>query len=58
MTVSDQGRKYLRFGAAMAVVMVSLGYLAWTGVDQAKSYYVDGLSREDDYSEGQEIAGD
>jgi cytochrome c-type biogenesis protein CcmE len=40
MTVSDQGRKYLRFGAAMAVVMVSLGYLAWTGVDQAKSYYV------------------
>jgi cytochrome c-type biogenesis protein CcmE len=38
--MSEQGRKYLRFGAAIAVVVVALGYLAWTGVQESKSYYV------------------
>jgi cytochrome c-type biogenesis protein CcmE len=30
----------VRFGAAMSVIVLSLGYLAWTGVQQSKSYYV------------------
>jgi cytochrome c-type biogenesis protein CcmE len=40
MTWLDQKSKFLRFGTAMAIVLVSLGYLAWTGVEQSKSYYV------------------
>ena len=31
---------YIRFGVAIAIVVVSLGYLAFTGVQQSKSYYV------------------
>jgi cytochrome c-type biogenesis protein CcmE len=31
---------YARFGIAIAIVIVSLGYLAFTGVQQSKSYYV------------------
>jgi cytochrome c-type biogenesis protein CcmE len=38
--MSSQRSKYLRFGIATVVVVVSLGYLAWTGVEQSKSYYV------------------
>ncbi len=38
--MSNQRGKYLRFGIATAIVVVSLGYLAWTGVEQSKSYYV------------------
>ena len=38
--MSNQRSKYLRFGAAVAIVVVALGYLAWTGVEQSKSYYV------------------
>jgi cytochrome c-type biogenesis protein CcmE len=40
MAGSDQKSKYVRFGVAIAVVLISLGYLAWTGVEQSKSYYV------------------
>jgi len=36
----DLKSHYLRFGVAIAVVLVSLGYLAFTGVQQSKSYYV------------------
>ena len=38
--MSNQGQKYLRFGAVIAVIMVALGYLAYTGVRDSKSYYV------------------
>lgn len=38
--MSTTGSKYLRFGIAIAVIVVSLGYLAWTGVQESKSYYV------------------
>src|SRR6201997_827653 len=38
--MSEQGRRYVRFGAVMAVIVVSLGYLAYTGVQDSKSYYV------------------
>ncbi len=38
--MSVQGRRYLRFGAVIAVIVVSLAYLAYTGVQDSKSYYV------------------
>ena len=38
--MSEQGRRYLRFGAVMAVILIALGYLAYTGVQDSKSYYV------------------
>ena len=38
--MSVQSRKYLRFGAVIAVIVVSLAYLAYTGVRDSKSYYV------------------
>lgn len=38
--MSEHKNRYLRFGVAIAVVVVSLGYLAVTGVQQSKSYYV------------------
>ncbi len=40
MIVPEQKSRYLRFGIASAIILVSLGYLAWTGVEQSKSYYV------------------
>jgi len=36
----DMGNRYTRFGLAIAVILVALGYLAWTGVQESKSYYV------------------
>lgn len=38
--MSEHSGKYLRFGVAIAAILVSLGYLAWTGVQESKSYYV------------------
>jgi cytochrome c-type biogenesis protein CcmE len=38
--MSVQGRRYVRFGAVIAVIVVSLAYLAYTGVQDSKSYYV------------------
>ena len=38
--MSEQGRRYARFGAVIAVIVVALGYLAYTGVRDTKSYYV------------------
>ena len=32
--------KFMKFGAATAIIIVSLGYLALTGIEQSKSYYV------------------
>jgi cytochrome c-type biogenesis protein CcmE len=40
LTVSSQKSRLVRFGAAISVIVLSLGYLAWTGVQQSKSYYV------------------
>jgi cytochrome c-type biogenesis protein CcmE len=36
---SPQG-KYLRFGAAIVIILMALAYLAYTGVQSTKSYYV------------------
>jgi cytochrome c-type biogenesis protein CcmE len=38
--MSDQRIKFLRFGIAIGIILLSLGYLAYTGVEQSKSYYV------------------
>jgi cytochrome c-type biogenesis protein CcmE len=38
--MSKETGKYLKFGAATAVILLSLGYLAYTGVQESKSYYV------------------
>ena len=38
--MSVQGHRYLRFGAVIVVIVVALGYLAYTGVEDSKSYYV------------------
>src|SRR6202047_5464343 len=35
-----EARQYLKFGGAVAVILLSLGYLAYTGVQESKSYYV------------------
>ena len=32
--------RYLRFGSAIALIVVALAYLAYTGVQKSKSYYV------------------
>jgi cytochrome c-type biogenesis protein CcmE len=38
--MSKTAGKYLQFGLATAIIVLSLGYLAYTGVQQSKSYYV------------------
>lgn len=38
--MSSEQSRYLRFGLATAVIVLSLGYLAFTGVQESKSYYV------------------
>ena len=38
--MSSQSSRYLRFGAVIAVIVIALSYLAYTGVQDSKSYYV------------------
>ncbi len=39
--MSSETRKYLKFGSVTAIILFSLGYLAYTGVqDSSTSYYV------------------
>jgi cytochrome c-type biogenesis protein CcmE len=38
--MSSQGTTYLKFGAATVLIVCLLGYLAYTGVQDSKSYYV------------------
>jgi len=38
--MSSQTNIYLKFGSAVAVILLLLGYLAYTGVQDSKSYYV------------------
>src|SRR5207244_7296601 len=38
--MSKQSNTYLKFGAAIVVILISLGFLAYTGVQESKSYYV------------------
>ena len=38
--MSSPSTKFLKFGSAMVVILLALGYLAYTGVQESKSYYV------------------
>ena len=38
--MSSQTSKFLKFGSAMLAILLALGYLAYTGVQESKSYYV------------------
>src|SRR5271168_4305103 len=38
--MSNETGKYLKFGGATVLILVSLAYLAYTGVQDSKSYYV------------------
>ena len=38
--MSSDANRYLRFGAVTVIILLSLGYLAYTGVQDSKSYYV------------------
>jgi cytochrome c-type biogenesis protein CcmE len=38
--MSSQSGKIVKFGSALIVILLALGYLAYTGVQESKSYYV------------------
>ena len=38
--MSSQFKTYLKFGGAVTFILLSLAYLAYTGVQDSKSYYV------------------
>src|ERR1700746_1363322 len=38
--MSSSNRNFLKFGSAIVVILIALGYLAYTGVQESKSYYV------------------
>ena len=38
--MSNETSRYLKFGGATVLILLSLGYLAYTGVQESKSYYV------------------
>ena len=38
--MSGETGKYLKFGGAVVLILLSMGYLAYTGVQESKSYYV------------------
>lgn len=38
--MSNQANTYLKFGGAVVVILLLMGYLAYTGVQDSKSYYV------------------
>ena len=38
--MSSETSKYLKFGGATVLILLSMGYLAYTGVQESKSYYV------------------
>ena len=40
LAMSSPNKTYLKFGAATVVIVLLLGYLAYTGVQDSKSYYV------------------
>jgi len=59
--MSSETTKYLKFGGATVLILVSLAYLAYTGVQESKSYYVTikelrGM-KDDVYSKRLRVAG-
>jgi cytochrome c-type biogenesis protein CcmE len=60
-TKSTEATKYLKFGSVTVVILLSLGYLAYTGVQDSKSYYVTikelNVMGNDAYSKRLRVAG-
>jgi len=59
--MSSETNKYLKFGSVTVLILCSLGYLAYTGVQDSKSYYVtikelNGMGN-DAYSKRLRVAG-
>ncbi len=59
--MSSETSKYLKFGGVTVLILCSLGYLAYTGVQDSKSYYVtikelNGMGN-DAYSKRLRVAG-
>jgi cytochrome c-type biogenesis protein CcmE len=59
--MSSESSKILKFGAVTVLILLSLGYLAYTGVQDSKSYYVtikelNGMGN-DAYSKRLRVAG-
>ena len=59
--MSSETSKYLKFGSVTVLILLSLGYLAYTGVQDSKSYYVtikelNGMGN-DAYSKRLRVAG-
>jgi hypothetical protein len=59
--MSSEASKYLKFGSVTVLILLSLGYLAYTGVQDSKSYYVtikelNGMGN-DAYSKRLRVAG-
>jgi cytochrome c-type biogenesis protein CcmE len=38
--MSSQSGKFIKFGGSIVIIVLALGYLAYTGVQESKSYYV------------------
>ncbi len=38
--MSGEQSKYVKFGGVILVILLSLGFLAYTGIQESKSYYV------------------
>jgi len=53
--MSDSRRTYLRIGAAIVVIVLSLGYLAYTGAEESKSYYVTIAELHKDAAQGDKV---
>jgi cytochrome c-type biogenesis protein CcmE len=38
--MSEQNRKYVKFGVPIVIIVLALSYLAFSGMQESKSYYV------------------
>ena len=59
--MSSEASRYLKFGSVTVLILLSLGYLAYTGVQDRKSYYVTikelNVMGKDAYSKRLRVAG-
>jgi cytochrome c-type biogenesis protein CcmE len=59
--MSEQSRKYVKFGVPIVIIVVALSYLAFSGIQESKSYYVTiaelGKMGDDAYSKRLRVAG-
>ncbi len=59
--MSDHSRKYLKFGVPIVIIVTALSYLAFSGMQESKSYYVTiaelGKMGDEAYSKRLRVAG-